>query len=66
MEFLIQFIFYYMQERQTGRDTSRSDPDYQQDDHVVVKIADKHLNEGTSDTSEGDTGRNQRQPTRWR
>lgn len=55
-----------MQERRTGRDTSRSDPDYQQDDHVVVKIADKHLNEGTSDTSEGDTGRNHHQPTRWR
>ncbi|PQM37034.1 hypothetical protein Pyn_03133 [Prunus yedoensis var. nudiflora] len=53
-------------ERRTGRDTSRLDPDYQQDDHVVVKIADKHLNEGTSDTSEGDTGRNHHQPTRWR
>ena len=65
MELLIHFVID-MQEHRPGRDTSRKDLDSQQDNHIVVKTNDKHLNEGTSDTSEGDTSRNHQQPTTWR
>ncbi|KAM1707648.1 hypothetical protein ACFX13_000782 [Malus domestica] len=56
----------FRDEHRPGRDTSRKDIDSQQDNHIDVKINDKHLNEGTSDTSEGDTSRNHHQPTTWR
>lgn len=58
----------FRDERRPGRDTSHSDPDYRRENHVGMKIGDKdkHLNDGTSDTSEVDSGRNHNQPTRWR
>ncbi|KAL6126219.1 hypothetical protein ACLB2K_074270 [Fragaria x ananassa] len=55
----------FRDERRPGRDTSRSDLNYRRENHVGMKTGDKdkHLSEGTSDTSEGDSGRNHNQPT---
>ncbi|KAF3441564.1 hypothetical protein FNV43_RR15478 [Rhamnella rubrinervis] len=56
----------FRDDRRIVKDTSQSQPDYQQDNCVVVTISDKQSDEGTSDTTEGDSGRKLHQPTRWR
>ncbi|XP_015899668.2 probable serine/threonine-protein kinase At1g01540 [Ziziphus jujuba] len=53
-------------ERRIAKDISQSHHDYQQDNHVFVKIGDKQSDDGTSDTTEGDGDRKYPQPTRWR
>lgn len=55
-----------MQERRIAKDTSQSHRGYQQGNHVFVKIGDKQSDEGTSDTTEGDSDSKQHHPTRWR
>ncbi|KAL2469027.1 putative serine/threonine-protein kinase [Forsythia ovata] len=49
-------------ERRVVRESSSS---HQEDKHAVPKLVDKQSGEGTSDTSEGDSGRNHNFPTRW-
>ncbi|CAK7348833.1 unnamed protein product, partial [Dovyalis caffra] len=56
----------FRDERRVGRESSHSQHDYEQENNVATKFADKQLGEGTSDTSEGDSGRKHHQPTRWR
>lgn len=60
------FLLVIMQERRIAKDISQSHHDYQQDNHVFVKIGDKQSDDGTSDTTEGDGDRKYHQPTRWR
>ncbi|KAJ6872891.1 hypothetical protein NC651_031890 [Populus alba x Populus x berolinensis] len=56
----------FRDERRVGREPSHSQHDYEQENHAAMKFIDKQSGEGTSDTSEGESGRKHHQPTRWR
>lgn len=55
-----------MQERRVGRDSSRSHPDYQPENHAASNIGDRQSGEGTSDTSAGDNSRKYHEAASWR
>uniref|UniRef100_A0A5B7B5F9 non-specific serine/threonine protein kinase n=1 Tax=Davidia involucrata TaxID=16924 RepID=A0A5B7B5F9_DAVIN len=56
----------FRDERQIGKESSLSRHDYKEENHAMAKLGDKQFGEGASDTSEGDSGRNANQQTRWR
>ena len=55
-----------LQERRVGREPSHSQHDYELENHAATKLVHKQSGEGTSDTSEGESGRKNHQSTRWR
>ncbi|KAJ6344095.1 hypothetical protein OIU76_005765 [Salix suchowensis] len=56
----------FRDERRVGREPSHSQHDYELENHTATKLVHKQSGEGTSDTSEGESGRKNHQSTRWR
>ncbi|KAK6239799.1 hypothetical protein QUC31_005268 [Theobroma cacao] len=57
----------FRDERRVAREVSNSHSDDQQTNRNATKLGDRRFDGASaSDTSEGDTGRNHHQPTRWR
>ncbi|KAB5527130.1 hypothetical protein DKX38_020977 [Salix brachista] len=56
----------FRDERRVGREPSHSQHDYELENHAATKLVHKQSGEGTSDTSEGESGRKNHQSTRRR
>lgn len=61
-------LFRDVNERRVGRESTTSTREYVQEKHVAVEVdaKPKHLREGSTDTSEGESSRDHSQPNRWR
>ena len=60
-------LYLVLQERRIAREPSNSHSDDQQTNRNASKLGDRRFDGASaSDTSEGDSGGNHHQPTRWR